>query len=78
MGLQENDKKSLSYTVIYIMQSLTLQIGVWYSVGMGIFPDSLCVSAKKVNDAMHRFKKCASDTSWHLYRDASFLIYLHW
>ncbi len=32
---------------------------------------------KKVNDAMHWFKKCASDTSWHLYRDASFLTYFH-
>ncbi len=28
----------------------------------------------KVNDAMHRFKKY---TSWHLYRDALFLTYLH-
>ncbi len=48
-----------------------------YILGMGIFPDSLGASAKKVNDAMHRFKKCASHTSWHLYRDASFLSYLH-
>ncbi len=30
---------------------------------MGRFPDSLGASAKKVNDAVHRFKKCASDTS---------------
>ncbi len=44
---------------------------------MGRFPDSLGASAKKVKDEMHRFKKCASDTSWHLYRDASFLTYLH-
>ncbi len=51
---------------------------IWgYSLGMGRFPDSLSASAKKVNDAMHWFKKCASDTSWHLYRDASFLTYLH-
>ncbi len=35
-------------------------------VGMGRFPNSLCASEKKVNDAMHQFKKCASDTSWHL------------
>ncbi len=44
---------------------------------MGRFPDSLGASAKKVNDAVHRFKKCASDTSKHLYRDASFLTFLH-
>ncbi len=49
-----------------------------YTLGMGRFPDSLGASATKVNDAMHRFKKCASDTSWHLYCDASFLTYLHW
>ncbi len=36
-----------------------------YTLGMGRFPDSLGASAKKVKDAMHRFKKCASDTSWH-------------
>ncbi len=48
-----------------------------YKTGMGRFPDLLGASAKKVSDAMHRFKKCASDTSWHLYRDASFLTYLY-
>ncbi len=47
------------------------------TVGMGRFPDSLGASAKKVNDAMHRFKKCALAISWHLYRDALFLTYLH-
>ncbi len=45
-------------------------------LGMGRFPDLLGASAKKVNDAMHRFKKSASDTSWHFYRDGSFLTYL--
>ncbi len=34
---------------------------------MGRFPDSLGAPAKKVNDAMYQFKKCASDSSWHLY-----------
>ncbi len=28
-------------------------------LGMGRFPDSLFASTNKVNDAMHRFKKCA-------------------
>ncbi len=32
-----------------------------YRLGMGRFPDSLGTSAKKVKDAMQRFKKCASD-----------------
>ncbi len=45
-------------------------------LGMGRFLDLLGASAKKVNDAMHRFKKSASDTSWHFYRDGSFLTYL--
>ncbi len=49
---------------------------IWV-LGIGRFPDSLGASAKKVNDVMHCFKKCALDTRWHLYRDASFLTYLH-
>ncbi len=48
---------------------------VFYIIGMRRFPDSLGASAKKVNDAMHRFKKCASDTSWHLYRDQCWASY---
>ncbi len=32
-----------------------------YRLGMGRFPDSLGTLAKKVKDAMQRFKKCASD-----------------
>ncbi len=38
---------------------------IW-AVGMGRFTDSLGASAKQDNDTMHQFKKCASDTSWHL------------
>ncbi len=49
-----------------------------YILGMGRFPDALGASAKKVNDVMYRFKKCASDTSWHLYRDAKFLTICIW
>ncbi len=33
---------------------------------------------RKVNDAMHWFKKCALDTICHLYRDASFRKHLYW
>ncbi len=50
------------------------------SVRDGKIPRFARCIGKKVNDAnhaMHRFKKCASDTFWHLYRDASFLKYLH-
>ncbi len=33
-------------------------------LGMGRFPDLLSASAKKVKDAMHRFKKCASEVGF--------------
>ncbi len=66
------DRVTYTYTHAYMYIRIYI-----YILGMGIFPDSLGASAKKVNNAMHRFKKCASHTSWHLYRDASFLTYLH-
>ncbi len=47
------------------------------TVRMGRFPDLLGASAYHMNDTMHRFKKCASATSWYLYHDASFQTYLH-
>ncbi len=62
-------------------KSINLSPNLWTAyacvLGMGRFPDSLGASAKEVNNAMYWFKKCASDTSWHLYRDASFFSYLH-
>ncbi len=68
------------YIYIYILDTLSLYIYIFITAyiymheGREYSPICSVHRQKKVNDTMHWF---ASDKSWHLYHDASFLTYLY-